>query len=154
MPHIILYQPLIPQNTGNIARTCAATGMDLHLIGPLGFSIDDRHLKRAGLDYWHLLNVFTYESYEAFRAARPEARPWMASTKGRVCYTEAEYGPDDWLMFGAETTGIPKEILDSDPERTVRIPIREQARCLNLSNAVAVCAFELLRQNGFPGLKK
>ena len=153
MLHIVLLEPEIPQNTGNISRTCAVTGAELHLIGPMGFSIEDRWLKRAGLDYWSMLQVFYYGSWQAFRAAHPEVRPWMATSKGAQAYTQARYGDDAWLLFGKETHGLPEPLLAADYARTVRIPMREGARCLNLSNAVAVMAYEVMRQQDFAGLQ-
>ena len=154
MLHIVLLEPEIPQNTGNISRTCAVTGAELHLIGPMGFSTEDRWLKRAGLDYWHLLKVFYYENWEAFRKAHPNVRPWMASSKGAKSYCDVSYGDDVWLLFGKETHGLPEPLLAADYGRAVRIPMREGARCLNLSNAVAVMAYEILRQQGFAGLQE
>lgn len=151
--HIVLLEPEIPQNTGNISRTCAVTGAALHLIGPMGFSIEDRYLKRAGLDYWNMLQVYYYENWADFRQKHPDVRPWMASSKGARCYTEADYGPDPWLLFGRETHGLPEPLLAADYQRTVRIPMRPGARCLNLSNAVAVMAYEALRQQSFSGLQ-
>ena len=155
MIHIILLEPEIPQNTGNISRTCAVTGAHLHLIGPMGFSIEDRWLKRAGLDYWDQLEVFTYDSWANFKAKHPDVRPWMASSKAAHSYCEALYGQEDvWLLFGKETKGLPEELLESDPHRTIRIPMRPGARCLNLSNAVAVVVYEVLRQGDFAGMQE
>lgn len=150
--HIVLVEPEIPSNTGNIARTCAATGCVLHLIHPLGFSIDDRQLKRAGLDYWHLLDVREYQSIEELWDKHPEGRFFYASTKGGQWYSDVEYGPDDFLVFGKETKGLPRDLLEAHKEKVVRIPIRSATRSLNLSNAVAIVVFEALRQNGFPNL--
>lgn len=150
--HIVLVEPEIPSNTGNIARTCAATGCVLHLIHPLGFSIDDRQLKRAGLDYWHLLDVREYQSIEELWDKHPEGRFFYASTKGGQWYSDVEYGPDDFLVFGKETKGLPRDLLEAHKEKVVRIPIRSDTRSLNLSNAVAIVVFEALRQNGFPNL--
>ena len=150
--HIVLVEPEIPSNTGNIARTCAATGCVLHLVHPLGFSIDDRQLKRAGLDYWHLLDVREYQSIHEIWDKHPEGRFFYASTKGGQWYADVTYGPDDFLVFGKETKGLPRELLESRKSEVVRIPIREDARSLNLSNAVAIVVFEALRQNGFPNL--
>lgn len=150
--HIVLVEPEIPSNTGNIARTCAATGCVLHLVHPLGFSIDDRQLKRAGLDYWHLLDVREYQSIHEIWDKHPEGRFFYASTKGGQWYSDVTYGPDDFLVFGKETKGLPRELLESRKSEVVRIPIREDARSLNLSNAVAIVVFEALRQNGFPNL--
>ncbi len=125
MIHIVLLEPEIPQNTGNISRTCAVTGAHLHLIGPMGFSIEDRWLKRAGLDYWDQLEVFTYDGWDDFRAKHPHVRPWMASSKAARSYCEAPYEQDEvWLLFGKETKGLPEALLESDPERDVRIQRR------------------------------
>lgn len=153
MLHIVLLEPEIPQNTGNISRTCAVTGAELHLIGPMGFSIEDRYLKRAGLDYWSMLKVFYYENWQAFREKHPDVRPWMASSKGAYSYTEANYEEDAWLLFGKETHGLPEPLLAADYQHTVRIPMKPGARCLNLSNAVAVMVYEVLRQQDFPGMQ-
>lgn len=154
MIHIVLLEPEIPQNTGNISRTCAVTGAHLHLVGPMGFSIEDKWLKRAGLDYWDQLEVFTYDSWADFRQKHPDVRPWMATSKAAHSYCEAPYEQGDvWLLFGKETKGLPEELLESDPDRTVRIPMRPGARCLNLSNAVAVLVYEVLRQSGFADMQ-
>lgn len=153
MFNIVLVEPEIPQNTGNIARTCAATGASLHLVHPLGFSVDDRSLKRAGLDYWHLLDVHHYENLEHFLQLHSDKTLWLATTKGSVWYTEASYQPGDFLLFGKETRGLPAEVLAARPHHRIRLPMREDARSLNLSNAVAVIVYEALRQNGFAGLK-
>ncbi|WP_211231412.1 tRNA (uridine(34)/cytosine(34)/5-carboxymethylaminomethyluridine(34)-2'-O)-methyltransferase TrmL [Alicyclobacillus pomorum] len=150
--HIVLVEPEIPANTGNISRTCAATGCVLHLVRPLGFSTDDRHLKRAGLDYWHLLDIRYHDSIEEVWDKHPNGRFFYASTKGKKRYTDVEYQPDDFLVFGKETKGLPEELLRRFPEQVIRIPIRSDARSLNLSNAVAIVVFEALRQVGFPGL--
>ncbi len=152
--HIVLYQPEIPQNTGNVARTCAATQTPLHLIEPLSFSLDDKHLKRAGLDYWHLLQVSRYPSFECFRTDNPEARLFYCSTKAAIDYTEVQYQPNDFLVFGPETRGLPEQILQEEYAHAVRIPMVEDARSLNLSNAVAIVLYEALRQTGFQGLNK
>lgn len=154
MIHIILLEPEIPANTGNISRTCAVTGAALHLIGPLGFSIDDKHLKRAGLDYWDQLDLTYYENWNAFRQKHPDVRPWMATSKGAQSYCEVCYEEDCWLLFGKETHGLPEPLLKADYERTVRIPMRPGVRCLNLSNAVAVAVYEVLRQRGFAGMQE
>jgi len=150
--HIVLVEPEIPANTGNIARTCAATGSVLHLVHPLGFSIDDKQLKRAGLDYWHLLDVREYQSLEELWDKHPEGRFYYASTKGGHWYSDVSYGLDDFLVFGKETKGLPNEVIAANSDFVVRIPIRAQARSLNLSNAVAIVTFEALRQNGFSHL--
>ncbi len=150
--HVVLVQPEIPQNTGNIARSCAATGAKLHLVRPLGFSVDDRQLKRAGLDYWHLVEVYYHDSFSQLEAKYPNARWHLATTKGGRFYSQVTYQMDDFLVFGSETRGLPPEMLAARPESCVRIPMREGSRSLNLSNAVAIVLFEALRQNGFPGL--
>jgi len=151
--NIVLVEPEIPQNTGNIARTCAATGSTLHLVKPLGFEISDRYLKRAGLDYWNLLTYYIYENYDDFTVRNNNAKCYYATTKGSVSYASVRYQPDDYLIFGSETRGLPKKLLESVSGRCIRIPMREQARSLNLSNSVAVVLCEALRQNGFTGLK-
>jgi tRNA (cytidine/uridine-2'-O-)-methyltransferase len=150
--HIVLVEPEIPANTGNISRTCAATGCVLHLVRPLGFSTDDKQLKRAGLDYWHLLDIRYHDSIEEVWDKHPNGRFFYASTKGQKRYTDVAYQPDDFLVFGKETKGLPEELLRRFPEQVIRIPIRSDARSLNLSNAVAIVVFEALRQVGFPGL--
>lgn len=150
--HIVLVEPEIPSNTGNIARTCAATGCVLHLVHPLGFSIEDKQLKRAGLDYWHLLDVREYLSLAEVWHQNPQGRFYYASTKGGQWYSDVSYGPDDFLVFGKETKGLPRDLLDAHQSDVVRIPIKQDARSLNLSNAVAILVFEALRQNGFPNL--
>lgn len=154
MLHIVLLEPEIPQNTGNISRTCAATGCSLHLIKPLGFELSDRYLKRAGLDYWSLLELHIYENLEDFRRQHPEVRPWMASTKAAKNYCEVRYAPEDWIFFGKETRGLPPSMLEADYARAIRIPMRREARSLNLSNSVAVVLYEALRQTGFPNLQE
>lgn len=150
--HVVLVCPEIPQNTGNIARTCAATGAHLHLIEPLGFSLEDKYLKRAGLDYWHMMRMDRHPSWAAFLDANPGARMHFATTKAPRDHASARYGPDDFLVFGRETKGLPEELLAAHYDRCVRIPMREGARSLNLSNSVAVVLYEALRQQGFPGL--
>jgi len=150
--HIVLVEPEIPQNTGNISRTCAATGSVLHLVGPLGFTIDDRKLKRAGLDYWHLLDIRHYDSLEVFLEQNAGARMHFLSTKAARGYAEAEYRDGDYLVFGKETRGLPEALLHAHYEDSVRIPMIADARSLNLSNAVAIVCYEALRQLGFPGL--
>ena len=154
MVNIVLVEPEIPQNCGNIARTCAATGARLHLIRPLGFDISDRAVKRAGLDYWHLVNVQDYENLDAFFAAHPEAKEnlWLATTKAPRAYCEAEFTDGCWLFFGKETAGLPEAFRMAHYDRCIRLPMREEARSLNLSNSVAVLTYEALRQTGFPGL--
>ena len=158
MLHIVLVEPEIPQNCGNIARTCAATGASLHLVRPLGFDISQgairRNMKRCGLDYWHLVDVFDYENLEDLFRRRPEAIQdlWLATTKAPRPYTEAGFTPDSWLFFGKETAGLPQAFRAAHRERCIRIPMRADARSLNLSNSVAVLAYEALKQQGFPGL--
>ena len=153
MLNIVLVEPEIPQNCGNIARTCAATGSRLHLIRPLGFDISDKAVKRAGLDYWHLVEVRDYENLEDFFAKNDVRQMWCLSTKAPRCYTEAHYEDGCYLFFGKETKGLPETFLAEHYEACVRIPMREDARSLNLSNAVAVTVFEALRQLSFPELK-
>jgi tRNA (cytidine/uridine-2'-O-)-methyltransferase len=152
--NIVLHEPEIPHNTGNIGRTCVATGTALHLIRPLGFSLDDRNLRRAGLDYWPHLKLFLYDSFEDFMEKNPGARIFMATTKAHRTYAEVEYGPDDFIMFGKETAGIPEEILVDHEESCIRIPMNESIRSLNLSNAVAIVLYEALRQQNFLGLQE
>ncbi len=151
--HIVLVEPEIPANTGNISRTCAATGSVLHLVRPLGFSTDDRQLKRAGLDYWHLLDIRYHDSLQEVWDKHPKGRFFYLSTKGTHSYTEVEYQPDDFLVFGKETKGLPRDLLAAHPDETLRIPIVDEARSLNLSNSVAIVVFEALRQLGFPNLR-
>lgn len=151
---IVLHEPEIPANTGNIGRTCVATGTGLHLIEPLGFRIDEKSVKRAGMDYWDKLDLHTYINYEDFKAKNPNAKIWYATTKAKRCYTEVNFGPDDFLMFGKESAGIPEEILVDNEETCVRIPMKEDIRSLNLSNSVAIMLYEALRQNGFDGLEE
>lgn len=150
--HVVLYQPEIPQNTGNIARLCAATGVELHLIEPLGFFWDDRRLKRAGLDYWEMANIKRHLNFEAYRLRYPEQRLFFATTKGRLFYSDVTFQPQDSLVFGPETRGLPAEILELDPARNLRIPMINGARSLNLANSVGIILYEALRQQGFPGL--
>ncbi len=152
--HIVLHQPEIPGNTGNIGRTCVAAGASLHLIEPLGFRLDEKSLRRAGMDYWRFLDVSRYMNFEEFQSLHPGARIWMATTKARRVYTEVSYGPDDYIMFGRESAGIPEEILKEYEDSCVRIPMFPQIRSLNLSNSVAVVLYEALRQNGFAGLER
>ena len=154
MLHIVLVEPEIPQNCGNIARTCAATGSRLHLIRPLGFDISEKAVKRAGLDYWHLVEVFDYESLSDFFTKHPEAEKdlWLATTKAPRSYEEAAFSPDCFLFFGKETAGLPKDFREAHYDRCLRLPMRPEARSLNLSNSVAILTYEALRQNGFPGL--
>ena len=154
MLNIVLVEPEIPQNTGNIARTCAATGARLHLVEPLGFDISEKAVKRAGLDYWHLVDLRVYHSLEdLFARCRPEDL-WLATAKAPRGYTDSSvtFRDNCWLFFGKETTGLPEEFRQAYDQRCIRIPIRAEARCLNLSNSVAILAYEALRQTGFPGL--
>jgi tRNA (cytidine/uridine-2'-O-)-methyltransferase len=150
--NIVLVEPEIPPNTGNIARLCAATGASLHLVEPLGFKIDDRQLKRAGLDYWHLLDVYTYSNFCEFEKQNPEGIRYLLSTKGGRPHSEIDYRPGGFLIFGRETKGLAPEILNYYPDTTLRLPMRPQARSLNLSNTVAVVVYEVLRQWDYPGL--
>ena len=150
--HIVLHQPEIPANTGNIGRTCAATGTSLHLIEPLGFRINEKEIRRAGMDYWEHLDVTRYVNFAEFCSRHPQAKIWMATTKARRSYTDVCFGPDDYIMFGKESAGIPEEILVDYEETCIRIPMLDQIRSLNLSNAVSIVLYEALRQNGFPGL--
>ena len=152
MFHIVLVEPEIPQNAGNIARTCAATGCVLHLVKPLGFEISDKYLKRAGLDYWHLVRVELHETAEEALFGVPEEKLHFFTTKSPRVYTEARLCEGDYLVFGKETKGLPDELLLAHPAACVRIPMREEARSLNLSNSVAVAVYEGLRQNGFGAL--
>ena len=152
--NIVLHEPEIPQNTGNIARTCAATGASLHIIRPMGFNIDDKKLKRAGLDYWDKLDITYYDSYEHFLSERPLAKTntYYFSTKAPHSYTEIEYPDDVYIMFGKETKGIPEDILYDNKDYCVRIPMRDTIRSLNLSNSAAIAVYEIIRQKGFDGL--
>ena len=152
--NVVLYEPEIPANTGNIGRTCHATGTRLHLIEPLGFRLGEKELRRAGMDYWKELDVTTYVDYEDFLARNPGARIYMATTKGPNLYTEARFEPDCYLMFGKESAGLPEELLAQHPEHCLRLPMIDEARSLNLSNSVAVGVYEVLRQWDFPQLKE
>lgn len=151
--HIVLYQPEIPQNTGNIVRTCAATGTQLHLIKPLGFSLEDKYLKRSGLDYWEFAVLTVHNSFEELKKIYPEGHFFYASTKGNKSYSDILFPLDAFLVFGRETAGLPPEILAANAETTMRIPMKEETRSLNLANSVAVVLYEALRQNNYPGLK-
>ena len=151
--HIVLHEPEIPANTGNIGRTCVATGTALHLIEPLGFRIDEKAIKRAGMDYWEHLDVSTYINYEDFCKKNPNAKVWYATTKAKHCYTDVEFGPDDYIMFGKESAGIPEEILVDHEESCIRIPMEPKIRSLNLSNSVAIVLYEALRQQNFAGME-
>ena len=152
--HIILHQPEIPANTGNIGRTCVATGTPLHLIEPLGFRLDEKSIKRAGMDYWSQLDVTRYMNYEEFLACHPNAKIWYATTKAKRLYTEAVFGKDDFIMFGKESAGIPEELLVEHEETCIRIPMLDEIRSLNLSNAAAIVLYEALRQNDFAGMQR
>jgi tRNA (cytidine/uridine-2'-O-)-methyltransferase len=151
--NIVLYEPEIPSNTGNIGRTCVATGTRLHLIEPLGFRLDEKSLKRAGMDYWSELDVTTYVDWEEFLEKNPGAKLYMATTKGRNVYSDVKYEPDCYIVFGKESAGIPEEILKSTPDTCVRIPMMGETRSLNLANSVAVVLYEALRQNNFENMK-
>ena len=152
--HIVLVEPEIPQNTGNIARTCAATGASLHLVRPLGFAIDDKKMKRAGLDYWDKLDVHYYDSLADFMAQHGGDPLYFFTTKGQHCYTDVTYPETVYLVFGRETRGLPEELLERNYPNVVRIPMQDWARSLNLSNTVALALYEALRQNGFEGLEE
>ncbi len=152
MLNIVLVEPEIPQNTGNIARTCAATRSRLHLVRPLGFDISDRAVRRAGLDYWPMVDLQVYDSLDHFFAVHPEPDLWLATTKAPRDYAQAQFREDCWLMFGKETAGLPEDLRLRWSHRCIRIPMRPGARSLNLANSVAVLTYEALRQQGFPGL--
>lgn len=153
--HIVLVEPEIPPNTGNVARTCAITGSILHLVRPLGFRIDEKSVRRAGLDYWEHVNLQIHESLEDFMKELGHKRFFLATTKGGRNYTDVCYQDEDIIFFGRETAGLPEDFIDANGEKTIRIPMSEQAelRSLNLSNSVAVILFEALRQQGYPHLK-
>ena len=152
MLNIVLYEPEIPANTGNIGRTCVATGTRLHLIEPLGFKLNEKSLKRAGMDYWKDLDVTTYIDYQDFLEKNQGAKIYMATTKAHKVYTDVEYEPDCYIMFGKESAGIPEEILVEHEEDCMRIPMNGDIRSLNLGNSVAIVLYEALRQNGFAGM--
>ena len=151
--NIVLFAPESPANTGNIGRTCVATGTKLHLIEPLGFSLSEKAIKRAGMDYWSELEVERYVNYEDFLQKNPNAKIYMATTKGKHVYTEVSFEPDCYIMFGKESAGIPEEILIEHPEECIRIPMIGETRSLNLSNSVAIVLYEALRQNQFDHMK-
>lgn len=153
MLNIVLYEPEIPANTGNIGRTCVATNTRLHLIEPLGFSLEEKQLKRAGMDYWKDLDVTTYVNWADFCQKNPDAKIYYATTKARHVYSEVNYEPDCYIMFGKESAGIPEEILKDNPDTCVRIPMMGEIRSLNLSNSVAVVLYEALRQNDFSNME-
>ncbi|MFD0717529.1 tRNA (uridine(34)/cytosine(34)/5-carboxymethylaminomethyluridine(34)-2'-O)-methyltransferase TrmL [Paenibacillus sp. GCM10027626] len=150
--HIVLVEPEIPANTGNIARTCAATGTHLHLVRPLGFNTDDKTLKRAGLDYWHAVKILYYDSFSEVKAANSNGRFFCASTRSSRVYTEFTFQDGDFFVFGKETKGLPQSILDEHPDTCLRLPMTDQVRSLNLSNSAAIIVYEALRQINFPGL--
>lgn len=149
MFNIVLHEPEIPANTGNIGRTCVATGAKLHLIGPLGFSLDEKQLKRAGLDYWKDLDVTVYDDFDDFMKKNPDAKIYMATTKAVHVYSEVNYEPDCFIMFGKESAGIPEDILLQHKDTSIRIPMIGDIRSLNLSNSVAIVLYEAVRQNNF-----
>lgn len=149
MLNIVLFQPEIPSNTGNIGRTCVATGTRLHLIEPLGFRLNEKEIKRAGMDYWQYLDVNRYMNFEEFMEKNPNAKIWMATTKAKHVYSDVSFGPDDYLMFGKESAGIPEEILVDHEETCIRIPMLEKIRSLNLANSVSIVLYEALRQQDF-----
>ena len=151
--NIVLVEPEIPQNTGNIARTCAAIGATLHLVKPLGFSIDEKHVKRAGLDYWHLLEIKTYENLAEFMEVNKDKKMYFATTKADKTYCDISYEEDCYILFGKETKGLDEELLHNNMEYTLRIPMISEARSLNLSNSVAIVAYEAMRQNNFKMLQ-
>ena len=152
--NIVLHQPEIPANTGNIGRTCVATGTRLHLIEPLGFRLDEKSIKRAGMDYWEHLEMTRYINYQEFLDQNPGAKIWFATTKAKKVYSEVSFGPDDYIMFGKESAGIPEEILVANEEHCIRIPMLSSIRSLNLSNSVAIVLYEALRQNDFQSMQR
>lgn len=151
--NIVLLEPEIPANTGNIGRTCVATGTRLHLIKPLGFRLDEKQIRRAGLDYWKDLDVTVYDNYKDFLEKNPGAKLYMATTKAQHSYTHVSYDPDCYIMFGKESAGIPEELLIANKENTIRIPMIGDIRSLNLGNSVAIILYEALRQNNFEGMR-
>lgn len=153
MMNIVLFEPEIPQNTGNIGRTCVATGTKLHLIGPMGFKIDEKSVKRAGMDYWKDLDVTEYDGWEDFCEKNPKAKIYYATTKAKHKYTDVSFEEDCYIMFGKESAGIPEEILVDNPDTCVRIPMNSDIRSLNLSNSVAIVLYEALRQQNFKGMQ-
>lgn len=152
MFNIVLVEPEIPQNTGNIARTCAATGCRLHLVKPLGFEVSDRYLKRAGLDYWQYVDVMYWDGFDQLKAAYPGSNFYYFTTKARKCYTDIAYKDGDFMVFGKETRGLPEPLLKANPDRCARIPMAGGLRSLNLSNSAAIVIYEGLRQNGFENM--
>ena len=153
MFHIVLIEPEIPQNAGNIARTCAATGTALHMVRPLGFEVSDKYLKRAGLDYWDLVNISYYDSFDELQAKFPNARFFFFTTKARRRHSDVAFQDGDFLVFGQETKGLPEELLHKNPDSCVRIPMQGEIRSLNLSNSVAIAVYETLRQWNYPELQ-
>ena len=154
MINIVLLEPEIPANTGNIGRTCVATGTRLHLIEPLGFRLDEKSIRRAGMDYWEHLEMTRYINYQEFLDQNPGAKIWFATTKAKKVYSEVSFGPDDYIMFGKESAGIPEEILVANEEHCIRIPMLSSIRSLNLSNSVAIVLYEALRQNDFQSMQR
>ena len=152
--NIVLHEPEIPSNTGNIGRTCVATGSSLHLIEPLGFHLTEKNLKRAGMDYWKDLDVHRYMNYETFLEENRKPKVWLATTKARQTYSDVSFKDGDYIMFGKESAGIPEEILVEQPESCIRIPMLGETRSLNLANSVAIGLYGALRQNGFEGLEE
>ena len=152
--HIVLLEPQIPQNTGNISRTCAVTGAKLHLVGPLGFEISDKHLKRAGLDYWDKLDITCYDGLKDFFERNPGGNFFYFTTKGRTVHSDAAYPDNCYLVFGREDKGLPEELLRDNPGNCVRIPMRNELRSLNLSNSAAIAVYEVLRQWDYPDLSR
>ncbi|MBQ8827960.1 MAG: tRNA (uridine(34)/cytosine(34)/5-carboxymethylaminomethyluridine(34)-2'-O)-methyltransferase TrmL [Clostridia bacterium] len=154
--NVVLVEPEIPQNTGNIVRTCGGTGANLHLVKPLGFSVEDRYLKRAGLDYWHLVDIKYYDCYndvvEAALKENPDASFYLCTTKAKKNYTDIKFKDGDYIVLGKETKGLPLSILEANPDSCIRIPMREDFRCLNLSNAAAIILYEAMNQLGFPDM--
>ncbi len=150
--NVVLLEPEIPQNAGNIARTCAATNCVLHMIKPFGFSIEDKYLKRAGLDYWNLLDIVYYDNFEDFKTKNSNGKFFMATTKSQQTYTNVSYSDNDYIIFGKESAGIPEEILLNYKETAIRIPMIENSRSLNLSTSVAIIVYEALRQQNFKNL--
>ncbi|NLK28326.1 MAG: tRNA (cytidine(34)-2'-O)-methyltransferase [Clostridiales bacterium] len=150
--NIVLLEPEIPQNTGNIGRTCVATGTKLHLIEPMGFRLNEKQIKRAGLDYWEDLDITVYDNYQDFLDKNPGAKIYMATTKAQKCYTDVKYEPDCFIMFGKESAGIPEDLLLKNKENTIRIPMVGDIRSLNLGNSVAIILYEALRQNNFSSM--
>ena len=150
--NIVLYEPEIPQNTGNISRTAAVTGAALHIIKPMGFEVTDKHLKRAGLDYWDKLDITYYENYSDFLMKNPDAKLYYFSAKGNICYADVEYPDGVYLVFGKESVGLPDDLVKENMDRCLRIPMLPTLRCHNLSNSVAIAVYEVLRQKNFEGL--